>query len=79
MFAAGSGVIWLDNVACRGNEDDIEDCTHAGWAKHNCAHLEDAGVRCGLSVNSTLGTTVIPTTLGTVTDTGKITSKTNIC
>ena len=70
-FEGGSGVIWLDNVACRGDEDDIEDCVHAGWAKHNCAHLEDAGVRCGLSMNSTQTTTTVSTTVSTVTDTGK--------
>lgn len=70
VFESGSGVIWLDNVACRGDEDDIEDCQHAGWSKHNCAHLEDAGVRCGLTVNSTSTTTPVPTTIGVITETG---------
>ncbi|XP_023931761.1 deleted in malignant brain tumors 1 protein-like [Lingula anatina] len=45
-FARGTGPILMDNVACSGNEASIQDCGHRGWRTHNCAHSEDAGVRC---------------------------------
>ncbi len=45
-FGQGSGKIWMDNVACSGNEDRLEDCTFNGWDRHNCSHSEDAGVSC---------------------------------
>nr|XP_031317783.1 putative DMBT1-like protein isoform X5 [Camelus dromedarius] len=45
-FGAGSGPILLDNVRCAGTEDALERCAHAGWARHNCHHGEDAGVVC---------------------------------
>lgn len=45
-FGQGSGNIWLDNVGCSGTEDCLGNCTHNGWGVHNCAHFEDAGVRC---------------------------------
>lgn len=40
------GPIFLDNVACRGTETDLLECTHNGLGVHNCQHFEDAGVAC---------------------------------
>ena len=45
-FTNGASQIWLDNVQCRGTETRLIDCPANAIGSHNCAHFEDAGVRC---------------------------------
>ena len=45
-FGQGKGQIWLDNLDCRGNETNLSECPHNGWAVHNCDHTKDANVQC---------------------------------
>ena len=44
-FGQGTGPIFLDNVACVGTENSLEDCTHDPSAT-DCTHHEDAAVQC---------------------------------
>lgn len=46
QFGQGTGPIVLDGVHCTGNELSLEECPHAPWGRHNCDHMEDAGVSC---------------------------------
>ena len=47
-FTNGAGLIWLDNVHCRGTETRLIDCPANPLGTHNCRHTDDAGVRCSL-------------------------------
>ena len=46
IFGPGTGFIFLDNVGCRGDETNLDDCAHREVGVHNCVHIEDAGVVC---------------------------------
>ena len=39
--------IWLDEVACRGDELSLDDCQHNEYGDTNCHHFEDVGLVCG--------------------------------
>ena len=45
-FGQGIGEILLDNLRCTGTETRLVDCPHNGIGIDNCAHSEDAGLRC---------------------------------
>ena len=46
FFGEGSGGIFLDNLNCTGDEQDLWDCPRNEWGEHNCDHSGDAGVKC---------------------------------
>ena len=51
-FGQGSGLIWLDNVTCTGNESTLASCGHLGaGVTRSCSHSEDTGVRCFGAIN----------------------------
>ena len=53
-FTNGAGVVWLDNVACVGNESRLIDCPANPLGDHDCNHIEDAGVQC-VTISCTQG------------------------
>uniref|UniRef100_A0A8C2SYG0 Soluble scavenger receptor cysteine-rich domain-containing protein SSC5D n=1 Tax=Coturnix japonica TaxID=93934 RepID=A0A8C2SYG0_COTJA len=51
-FGWGYSRIWLDDVSCTGEENDISQCAAKTWGVHNCHHGEDAGVVCSGNLSS---------------------------
>ncbi|XP_024086083.1 uncharacterized protein LOC106674111 [Cimex lectularius] len=45
-FGAGTGIIWLDQVHCLGNETNVAECMHDNWGLTNCKHNEDVSIAC---------------------------------
>jgi len=44
-FGQGVGPIFLDQLACRGDEQHVLDC-NSFLGVHMCDHTQDAGIRC---------------------------------
>uniref|UniRef100_A0A1X7U101 SRCR domain-containing protein n=1 Tax=Amphimedon queenslandica TaxID=400682 RepID=A0A1X7U101_AMPQE len=45
-FGAGSGKIWMDDVACSSSYNKLIYCPSSILGTSNCGHSEDAGVTC---------------------------------
>ncbi|XP_075581589.1 scavenger receptor cysteine-rich domain-containing protein DMBT1 [Pelecanus crispus] len=45
-FGRGLDPIWLDGVACVGEENALAECRARPWGVNACTHEEDAGVVC---------------------------------
>lgn len=54
IFGQGSGLIWMDDVTCTGNEASLFECGQSPLGQHNCVHNEDAGVVCGGRLRTSL-------------------------
>ncbi|XP_022109511.1 scavenger receptor cysteine-rich type 1 protein M130-like isoform X2 [Acanthaster planci] len=46
LIPPGQGIIWLDNVYCRGLESNLDECRHNPWGQNNCNHGKDVALRC---------------------------------
>lgn len=49
QFGGGSGMVWLSQTSCQGDESRLVDCTFPGWGEvsEECrSHRRDAGASC---------------------------------
>ena len=46
FFGAGTGPIYLDDVACTSSASQLLECSSRPILRHNCTHSADAGVGC---------------------------------
>ncbi|NXD88393.1 DMBT1 protein, partial [Halcyon senegalensis] len=51
-FGRGHDPIWLDKVACLGEEITLTECRARPWGIHHCTHEEDASVVCSGDAHS---------------------------
>ncbi|CAE7779863.1 lgals3bpa [Symbiodinium sp. CCMP2592] len=57
-FGGGEEPIWMDGLACYGNETNLGSCPFRGWGVHDCHGIEAAGAVCHVDAWSDFSTTV---------------------
>ena len=45
-FGAGSGKVWLEDVACTTSKTKLLQCSSSPIGQETCSHSDDAGVGC---------------------------------
>ena len=45
-FGEGPGRVWLTNVQCTGEEEELINCAVNSSDTNSCTHAQDAGIRC---------------------------------
>mgnify|MGYP001793530170 CR=1 FL=1 len=45
-YGQATGMIWLDNVQCNGDEESLFHCSHSQWGQHNCNHSNVVVIQC---------------------------------
>ena len=53
-FGAGTGPIYLDDVACTSSASQLLECSSRPILTHNCRHSDDAGIGCKGKTNTSL-------------------------
>ena len=76
VYMPGSGIIWLDNVQCRGCENDLDQCPHRAWGSNSCSHRQDVSIAC-YERSTSESTTTTTTTTGITRTTGNETTAIN--
>ena len=46
VYGKGTGLVWLSDINCAGDEISLLECQHSGFGQNDCYHTEDAGVMC---------------------------------
>lgn len=50
-YVQPSGQIWMDQLACTGNELTVQECPFTGWSVSSCLDGLHAGVSCQSKIN----------------------------
>ncbi|XP_070837962.1 galectin-3-binding protein B [Chaetodon trifascialis] len=45
-YGEASGPVWLDDMSCKGTENQLSACDFKNWGVTDCSHKEDVGVIC---------------------------------
>ncbi|KAL4217663.1 Deleted in malignant brain tumors 1 protein-like [Mactra antiquata] len=53
-YGQGNGSIVIDELQCAGDETDVQFCISDPWLSNDCAHAQDVGIDCGLSLPDAL-------------------------
>ncbi|CAG2248349.1 unnamed protein product [Mytilus edulis] len=47
---SGTGLVWMDNLDCNGDETDVALCKSDGFGSKTCSHKRKAAIYCGQDI-----------------------------